>query len=109
MGEMVGDGAKFTCTLCDSEIELEVSESSTTGSGKKIATESNHKFIPAPLCKIVPQSPPPCAPAVAITDPGQSPVSIDGSQALGKECQGVCMRGGSLALSDPAQEVFQHN
>ncbi|GAB5411026.1 MAG: hypothetical protein ChlgKO_01400 [Chlamydiales bacterium] len=109
MGEMIADGAEFSCTLCDSKIKMIVPSCSTTGDGKKIANKSNHILLPAPMCKICPQAPPPCVPSVTITDPGQSPNDIDNVKGLGKGCKGICARGGSLSLSDPAQKIFQHD
>lgn len=109
MGEMIADGAEFSCTLCDTKIKMIVPSCSTTGDGKKIANKGNHILLPAPMCKINPAAPPPCVPSVTITDPGQSPNDIDNVKGLGKGCKGICARGGSLSLSDPAQKVFQHD
>ena len=109
MGEMIADGAEFSCTLCDSKIKMIVPSCSTTGDGKKIANKGNHILLPAPMCKINPAAPPPCVPSVTITDPGQSPNNIDDVKGLGKGCKGICARGGSLSLSDAAQKIFQHD
>ena len=97
MGDVVSDGTSFSCPLCTAKLKITVISSSAQGDGKKLANTSNFIFPPPPgaQCLLIPNAPVPCAPpSVSVLDPGQSPVTIDGSKALGAGCKLQCAKSG---------------
>src|SRR3990167_11249115 len=110
MGNLVGDGTEFSCPFCTGKLALKVPSSSTTGDSKKIANKGNC-FFPPPggNCIVIPSAPVPCTPAAVVTDPGQSPVTVDGMPALGEGCKFQCAKGGLLTVSSPTQTIAKHD
>ena len=110
MGDVVADGAKFSCPFCTGSLKLKVLSSKALGESKKLANKTNC-FFPPPggNCIVIPSVPVPCTPAAVNTDPGQSPLTIQGVPALGNGCKFQCAKGGLITRSDSAQTKMHHN
>ncbi len=110
MGNVVSDGESLTCPFCTAKIKLGVSSSAVESDSKKIANTNNHSFsAPGAQCIVVPSAPKPCQPSCQNVDPGQSPLSVGGSSALGSGCKWMCAQGGLVTISSAAQSSMIHN
>ncbi len=110
MGDVVSDGESFTCPFCTDKVKLGVSSSPFESDSKKLATTSNHSLsAPGAQCIVIPSAPKPCQPNAQNILPGQSPLTIDGSPALGAGCKFMCANGGLLAVSASAQSSTIHD
>jgi hypothetical protein len=112
MGDFVSDGESFSCPFCTAKVKLGVSSSPMTGDGKKIANTSNFSLSaePGAQCLFIPSAPAPCQPSGKNIYPGQSPLSIDGSTALGAGCKFICTtKPGILTVSASAQSCAHHD
>ncbi|MGH2611965.1 MAG: PAAR-like protein [Rhabdochlamydiaceae bacterium] len=106
MGNVVCDGSSFSCPFCSSPLKIKVTSSAAFGSGKLLANTSNC-FFPPPggMCSVT-QSP--CVPNTSVTAPGQHPIYIEGSPALGSANTFMCSQGGTIKYSESAQTAAQH-
>jgi hypothetical protein len=110
MGDVVSDGESLSCPFCTAKIKLGVSSSAVESDSKKIANTNNHSFsAPGAQCIVVPSAPKPCQPSGQNVDPGQSPLSVDGSSALGAGCKWMCAQGGLITISSAAQSSMIHD
>jgi hypothetical protein len=110
MGDVVSDGDSFSCPFCTDKVKLGVSSSPIESDSKKLATTSNHSFsAPGAQCIVVPSAPKPCQPNAQNIVPGQSPLAIEGSSALGAGCKFMCANGGLLAVSSSSQSSTVHD
>lgn len=109
MGDVVSDGAEFSCPFCTGSLKLKVMATKAEGDSKKIANKGNC-FFPPPggNCTVIPSAPVPCTPAAVNTNPGQSAISVQGLPALGDGCQFQCAKGGLITRSDSAQKKLKH-
>lgn len=103
MGDLITDGATFSCPFCASKIKLQVSSSKSNSDSKKLANTGNFSLPPPPggQCTVVPSAPTPCTPSVQSVDPGQTRVKVDGKIALNSGCKMMCSKGGLLTASSP--------
>ncbi len=106
MGNLVCDGSSFSCPFCSSPLKIKVTSSAALGDGKVLANTTNC-FFPPPggMCSVT-QSP--CVPNTSVMAPGQQPIHIDGSPALGCDNIFTCSQGGIVKYSESAQTVAQH-
>lgn len=109
MGDVVADGAEFSCPYCTGSLKLKVIASKMKGESKKLANKGNC-FFPPPgaQCIVVPNAPVPCAPAAVNTAEGQSPLKIEYLKALGQGCEFQCAQGGKISRTDSAQSKAHH-
>lgn len=112
MGNLVVDGAEFSCNFCTSKLKLSVATSSTTAEGKKMANRVNC-FFPPPggNCTFPPSVPPtPCPgiPPACVISTGQSIVTVDAQEALGEKCKFICPKGQMVTVSKAGQEIAKH-
>lgn len=113
MGNLVSDGAEFSCNFCTSKLKLSVIKSSASGDSKKLANQANC-LLPPPggNCTFPPGAPPvPCTgvPLGCVISTGQTVVKIDGQTALGEGCKFLCPKGQPVSLSNAGQTVAKHD
>src|SRR5580765_7464369 len=110
MGNVVSDGEGFICPFCTDKPKLGVPSSPIESDSKKLANTSNTSFsAPGAQCLVIPSAPKPCQPSAQNVTPGQSPLAIKGSSALGAGCMFMCAQGGLLSVSSSPQSSTIHD
>lgn len=109
MGDVICDGAEYSCPFCTGKLKLKVVSSPGKGQSKKLANKGNC-FFPPPggNCTVIPTAPVPCTPAAMPTDAGQSPLTIQKMPALGASSKFQCAKGGLITVSTEGQGKAHH-